>query len=217
MLLWHGLTGSDGAVFAEMLQQYAKANPEACFESQGIPWDLFFQKYPTAVAAGTPPDMVIFHAAEVSQMAAEGLMQPMDDFYHDQRPRQGPVQRGAHQPDHGRRQDDGRALRQPRLAAVVQHEADQGRRARSQQPAQERRRVHRVGAEDHHRHERQAPDRRRLRQGQRRGLGHGIHLAALHHPHARCGSSAAASSARTARRPRWTAPSRSPPSSTGTT
>jgi ABC-type glycerol-3-phosphate transport system substrate-binding protein len=81
MRLWHGLTGSDGAVFAEMLQQFAEANPEACFESQGIPWDLFFQKYPTAVAAGTPPDMVIFHAAEVQQMAAEGLMQPMDDWF----------------------------------------------------------------------------------------------------------------------------------------
>jgi ABC-type glycerol-3-phosphate transport system substrate-binding protein len=79
--LWHGLTGSDGAVFAEMLQQYSEANPDACFESQGIPWDLFFQKYPTAVAAGTPPDLVIFHAAEVNQMASEGLMQPMDDFF----------------------------------------------------------------------------------------------------------------------------------------
>jgi ABC-type glycerol-3-phosphate transport system substrate-binding protein len=79
--LWHGLTGTDGAVFAEMLQQFAEASPEICFESQGIPWDLFFQKYPTAVAAGTPPDMVIFHAAEVQQMAAEGLMQPMDDFF----------------------------------------------------------------------------------------------------------------------------------------
>jgi len=81
MRLWHGLTGTDGAVFAEMLQQYAEANPDACFESQGIPWDLFFQKYPTAVAAGDPPDMVIFHAAEVQQMAAEGLMQPMDEWY----------------------------------------------------------------------------------------------------------------------------------------
>ncbi len=81
MTLWHGLTGSDGAVFAEMLLQYAEANPEACFEAQGIAWDLFFQKYPTAVAAGTPPDMVIFHAAEVQQMAAQGLMQPMDDWF----------------------------------------------------------------------------------------------------------------------------------------
>lgn len=79
--MWHGLTGSDGAVFAEMLQQFSEANPDVCFESQGIPWDLFFQKYPTAVAAGTPPDLVIFHAAEVQQMAAEGLMQPMDDFF----------------------------------------------------------------------------------------------------------------------------------------
>lgn len=81
MRLWHGLTGSDGAVFAEMLQQFSEANPDACFESQGIPWDLFFQKYPTAVAAGTPPDLVIFHASEVNQMASEGLMQPMDDFF----------------------------------------------------------------------------------------------------------------------------------------
>ncbi len=81
MRFWHGLTGADGAVFAEMLQQYAEANPDACLESQGIPWDLFFQKYPTAVAAGEPPDLVVIHAAEVNQMASQGLMQPMDDFY----------------------------------------------------------------------------------------------------------------------------------------
>ena len=42
--VWHGLTGSDGAVFAEMLQKFSEANPTVCFESQGIPWDLFFQK-----------------------------------------------------------------------------------------------------------------------------------------------------------------------------
>jgi ABC-type glycerol-3-phosphate transport system substrate-binding protein len=79
LILWHGLTGSDGAVFAELLSQFSEANPDICLESQGIVWDTFFQKYPTAVAAGTPPDMVIFHAAEVNQMASEGLMMPMDD------------------------------------------------------------------------------------------------------------------------------------------
>ncbi|NIV36131.1 MAG: extracellular solute-binding protein, partial [Anaerolineae bacterium] len=42
-----------------------------------------FQKYPTAVAAGTPPDLVIFHAAEVNQMASEGLMMPMDDIIYN--------------------------------------------------------------------------------------------------------------------------------------
>ena len=80
LILWHGLTGTDGAVFAVMLEQFSAANPDICLHSEGIPWDTFFQKYPTAVAAGTPPDMVIFHAAEVNQMASEGLMIPMDDI-----------------------------------------------------------------------------------------------------------------------------------------
>ena len=79
LILWHGLTGTDGAVFAELLQQFSAANPDVCLNSEGYPWDIFFQKYPTAVAAGTPPDMVIFHAAEVTQMASQGLMTPMED------------------------------------------------------------------------------------------------------------------------------------------
>ena len=80
LILWHGLTGTDGAVFAVMLENFVNETPGACLSSEGIPWDIFFQKYPTAVAAGTPPDMVIFHAAEVNQMASEGLMQPMEDL-----------------------------------------------------------------------------------------------------------------------------------------
>lgn len=84
LILWHGLTGTDGAVFATMLEQFVAETPGACLSSEGIPWDIFFQKYPTATAAGTPPDMVIFHAAEVAQMAAEGLMMPLDDvIYND--------------------------------------------------------------------------------------------------------------------------------------
>src|ERR1043165_5996795 len=58
LVLWHGLTGSDGAVFATLLEQFAKENPDTCINSEGYPWDIFFQKYPTATAAGQPPDMV---------------------------------------------------------------------------------------------------------------------------------------------------------------
>ena len=83
LILWHGLTGTDGAVFAVMLENFANENPDICLSSEGIPWDIFFQKYPTATAAGTPPDMVIFHAAEVAQMAAEGLMMPLDSVIYD--------------------------------------------------------------------------------------------------------------------------------------
>src|SRR5688572_31551895 len=79
LILWHGLTGTDGAVFAVLLERFVTDNPDVCLRSEGIPWDTFFQKYPTSVAAGSPPDMVIFHAAEVNQMASEGLMMPLDD------------------------------------------------------------------------------------------------------------------------------------------
>jgi ABC-type glycerol-3-phosphate transport system substrate-binding protein len=81
--LMHGLTGTDGAVFATLLEQFIKENPDICISSEGFVWDTFFQKYPTAVAAGQPPDMVIFHGSEVQQMAAQGLMQPMDDVFTD--------------------------------------------------------------------------------------------------------------------------------------
>ena len=80
VVLWHGLGGADGATFAVMLEQYATEN-NAPVRSETYGWDVFFQKFPTAVAAGTPPDMAIFHAAEVPQMADQGLIMAMDDIF----------------------------------------------------------------------------------------------------------------------------------------
>ena len=83
VVIWHGLGGADGTVFAQMLQAYATANPDVSVQSETYNWDVFFQKYPTAVAAGTPPDWSIFHAAEVQQMASQGLMQSMDEIFYE--------------------------------------------------------------------------------------------------------------------------------------
>jgi ABC-type glycerol-3-phosphate transport system substrate-binding protein len=80
-VIWHGLGGADGAVFATMLKNYSETNNVA-IESQTYDWNVFFQKYPTAVAAGTPPDWVIHHAAEVPQMTSLGIMMPMDDNFY---------------------------------------------------------------------------------------------------------------------------------------
>lgn len=80
-IIWHGLTGADGATFAALLQKFAEENPDQAVRSEAYVWDVFFQKFPTAVAAGTPPDMAIFHAAEVPQMTSQGLMMPLDDVY----------------------------------------------------------------------------------------------------------------------------------------
>lgn len=81
VVMWHGLTGADGATFAQMLEQFATANPETGVRSEAYVWDVFFQKFPTAVAAGTPPDMVVFAASALTQMASQGLIQPVDDIF----------------------------------------------------------------------------------------------------------------------------------------
>ena len=80
-VIWHGLGGADGAVFAKMLASYAEQGADYTVRSETYDWDVFFQKFPTAVAAGTPPDMAIFHAAEVTQMASQGIIQPLDDLF----------------------------------------------------------------------------------------------------------------------------------------
>jgi ABC-type glycerol-3-phosphate transport system substrate-binding protein len=79
-VVWHGLGGADGATFATMLGQYAEEKGGAV-RSETYGWDVFFQKFPTAVAAGTPPDMAIFHVGETPQMAALGVMTPVDDIF----------------------------------------------------------------------------------------------------------------------------------------
>lgn len=83
VVIWHGLGGADGATFATMLQQYAEENKDVSIQSETYGWDVFFQKYPTAVAAGTPPDWAIYHAAEVQQMASQGLMQEVDSIFYE--------------------------------------------------------------------------------------------------------------------------------------
>jgi multiple sugar transport system substrate-binding protein len=80
LIMWHGLGGADGATFAVMLEQYAEEFNQS-IRSETYGWDVFFQKFPTAVAAGTPPDLAIFHAAEVEQMSDQGLIMPLDDIF----------------------------------------------------------------------------------------------------------------------------------------
>ena len=46
---------------------------------QGADWSNFFAKLLTLVAAGTPPD-VCYVATEGTQLFADRLAQPLDDF-----------------------------------------------------------------------------------------------------------------------------------------
>lgn len=80
-VVWQGLGGADGATFATMLKDYAEKNNQPV-RSETYDWNVFYQKYPTAVAAGTPPDWALYHASRVPQAASLGIMMPMDELFY---------------------------------------------------------------------------------------------------------------------------------------
>lgn len=78
---WHGLTGPDGAYLTDMINQYNAANTDKiCVKLQVIFWDNFFPKWLSGVAAGTPPDVVVYHINEMPQYAELGAVVPIDDL-----------------------------------------------------------------------------------------------------------------------------------------
>ncbi len=82
LTFWHGLGGADGATLVPMLQQYASDNPEIALRSETYDWAIFYQKLPTATAAGTPPDMAIQHEFSILQMADQGILQDADALFY---------------------------------------------------------------------------------------------------------------------------------------
>jgi ABC-type glycerol-3-phosphate transport system substrate-binding protein len=78
---WHGLGGADGATMVQMLQQYASQKPDITISSETYDWTVFYQKLPTATAAGTPPNLAIMHSWAIEQFAVQGLLQDADENF----------------------------------------------------------------------------------------------------------------------------------------
>jgi len=64
-----------------MLQEYSATKPEIQISSETYDWGVFYQKLPTATAAGTPPDMGTMHSWGIPQMASQGIVQDMDALF----------------------------------------------------------------------------------------------------------------------------------------
>lgn len=78
---WHGLGGADGATLVTMLQAYSQTKPEIQISSETYDWGVFYQKLPTATAAGTPPDMGTMHSWAILQMSSQGILQDADSLF----------------------------------------------------------------------------------------------------------------------------------------
>lgn len=78
---WHGLTGPDGAFLEEMVNTYNETNEDNIFVRLNVfHWDVFFDRWVASVAAGDPPDVVIYHINEMPQYAEAGVVVPIDDL-----------------------------------------------------------------------------------------------------------------------------------------
>jgi ABC-type glycerol-3-phosphate transport system substrate-binding protein len=80
---WNGLTGSDGSTFNDMLTEFSKAHPEISVTVEEIPWDTLYPKLQTAFVAGTPPDLILLHSAQIPQFASYGVLMDLTDWYSD--------------------------------------------------------------------------------------------------------------------------------------
>jgi len=80
---WNGLTGSDGATFNDMLTAFVAAHPEISVTVEEIPWDTLYPKLQTAFVAGTPPDLILLHSAQIPQFASYGVLADLSSWYSD--------------------------------------------------------------------------------------------------------------------------------------
>src|SRR5512132_3819703 len=75
---WNGLTGADGKVMDELIDQFTK-DTGVRVEQQRIPWADLYAKLQVSVPAGQGPDIALIHTVEVSHFASDGVLEAIDE------------------------------------------------------------------------------------------------------------------------------------------
>lgn len=78
---WNGFTGPDGPALQQVVDDFNASQDRITVETNIMPWDTLYQKVLTAAAGNNGPDIVAMSASRLPQYAAEGLFQPVDDYY----------------------------------------------------------------------------------------------------------------------------------------
>ena len=75
---WNGLTGADGKVMDELIDQFTK-DTGMRIEQQRIPWADLYAKLQVSVPAGQGPDIALIHTVEVPHFASDGVLEAIDE------------------------------------------------------------------------------------------------------------------------------------------
>jgi ABC-type glycerol-3-phosphate transport system substrate-binding protein len=78
---WNGLTGSDGVTLNAMLEEFVVDHPEISVTTEIVDWNTLYTKLQAAFVAGTPPDVILLHAAEIPQFASYGVLKDLGYMY----------------------------------------------------------------------------------------------------------------------------------------
>jgi len=78
--VWDGLGGPDGETFAKMLKQFVEQNPDVQIQHETLDWSVYYQKVPTSILAGSPPDLLVNDAYGMPQFADRKMLRPLDDL-----------------------------------------------------------------------------------------------------------------------------------------
>src|SRR5262245_40949484 len=74
---WNGLTGADGKVMDELIDQFTKETG-INVEQQRILWPDLYAKLQVSVPAGEGPDLCLIHTVEIPHFASDGILEPID-------------------------------------------------------------------------------------------------------------------------------------------
>jgi multiple sugar transport system substrate-binding protein len=77
---WNGFTGGSAPqVLPKMMQQFNSEHDNIKASNNTMEWADYFQKVPSAVAAGRGPDVGVMHETEISTYAAQNVIVPVDN------------------------------------------------------------------------------------------------------------------------------------------
>lgn len=77
--LWHSWARQDGDALAQILENFAAANPEITVQTLFVAYNDLPQAYADAVAAGGGPDLILAPAWWLRQLAEVGALLPLSD------------------------------------------------------------------------------------------------------------------------------------------
>ncbi|MGA9871497.1 MAG: extracellular solute-binding protein, partial [Rhodococcus sp. (in: high G+C Gram-positive bacteria)] len=81
LTFWDNNAGPDRTpLYEELIRRFETTNPGIDVEYVGLPSDSAQQKYQTALAGGSAPDLGIVSTAYLAPLVAQDAVIPLDDF-----------------------------------------------------------------------------------------------------------------------------------------